>query len=282
MKLISVIRNCLSAEVLQHDLDLIKSWSDRWLMKLNESKTFVLLIPSSPFFDPPRLSLESELSHIDTVRDLGVYYDSKLKFNTHVARVPTKAKARFLKFRQIFKSRHKDVVLRYYLLNIRPVFEYAISVWWGVGDECRAKIERIQRKAPRMIVGYRATDYDDHLNRTKLVSIADRCFLYDIVIAFKSLSTPSVLSLPVTQRHTWLNHSLDCLIGNAFSHTELLMNGISYRYRSDKPQCRVVQEAGSKVSEESASNCLGNILFCFYLRLFAARIRSALVASYHI
>eukprot|EP00923_Selenidium_pygospionis_P051285 GHVN01089060.1.p3 GENE.GHVN01089060.1~~GHVN01089060.1.p3 ORF type:complete len:111 (-),score=12.05 GHVN01089060.1:210-542(-) len=103
-------------------------------------------------------------------------------------------------------------------------------------------MERIQRKVLRMIVGYRAIDYDERLSRTKLVSIADRCFLYDIVIAFKSLSTPSVLSplfhlvdnsghsLRSNSTHTWLNHSLDCLIGNAFSCTELLMNGISYRY----------------------------------------------------
>eukprot|EP00923_Selenidium_pygospionis_P040685 GHVN01070328.1.p1 GENE.GHVN01070328.1~~GHVN01070328.1.p1 ORF type:complete len:201 (-),score=17.17 GHVN01070328.1:141-743(-) len=129
-----------------------------------------------------------QLRYVHKVRDLGVYYDRIMKFNSHVDQLVAKASLRIIQFKQCFKSRHMDVVLRYHLLFIRPMLEYCVCVWWGVSDLQRARVEAIQRKMLRLVRGFHVLSYEERLSKTGLSSIADRAVQYDMVQAYKIMN----------------------------------------------------------------------------------------------
>eukprot|EP00923_Selenidium_pygospionis_P060159 GHVN01105916.1.p1 GENE.GHVN01105916.1~~GHVN01105916.1.p1 ORF type:complete len:201 (+),score=7.53 GHVN01105916.1:1779-2381(+) len=97
--------------------------------------------------------LQSDLEKIQIPSgDLGVFYSRNIKFYTHVNFLVLRANRRLAEFRRIFKSRHMNVALRYYQFFIRPLIEYGISVWWGIGGVNRSKVEAIQGRVYRMII----------------------------------------------------------------------------------------------------------------------------------
>eukprot|EP00923_Selenidium_pygospionis_P050917 GHVN01088251.1.p3 GENE.GHVN01088251.1~~GHVN01088251.1.p3 ORF type:complete len:111 (-),score=12.41 GHVN01088251.1:390-722(-) len=103
-------------------------------MSINVSETHLLVIGATP--SPSTLTLNGHpLDLIHQVRDVGVFYDNKLKFNHHVDTIVNRANVRINRFRHIFKSRHPSVVYRYHMLYVRPVISggvCAISLGKGL------------------------------------------------------------------------------------------------------------------------------------------------------
>ena len=71
-------------EQLQQDLDKLLDWSKNWLLKFHPQKCKVLDInnhdrePNEYYLDDVRLE------HSPCEKDLGIYIDNKLKFDTHI------------------------------------------------------------------------------------------------------------------------------------------------------------------------------------------------------
>eukprot|EP00923_Selenidium_pygospionis_P027148 GHVN01048777.1.p1 GENE.GHVN01048777.1~~GHVN01048777.1.p1 ORF type:complete len:139 (+),score=1.63 GHVN01048777.1:295-711(+) len=123
MKLLCPIGPNSCHQLLQHDLDLVFRWCSRWNMSLNTSECYVLYVPCSRLTEPPPPPLilnGALLSFVYDVRDLGVFYDFRLKLAYHVETIVKRANGRIARFQQIFRSRHKSVVLHYHLLYVRP------------------------------------------------------------------------------------------------------------------------------------------------------------------
>ena len=72
---------------LQNDLKNLQSWLDKWLLKLNINKCKVVSYErriefSSDYCLKSDNTLHS-LEHLDSIKELGVLFDSKLKFDQH-------------------------------------------------------------------------------------------------------------------------------------------------------------------------------------------------------
>jgi hypothetical protein len=87
-KIFKYILTQYDSVLLQNDLDAIKTWLDRWLVSLNVSKckavgySYHSLSANKYYFTHKGEQIEIE--GVNTMKDLGVIFDSCLKFDQHI------------------------------------------------------------------------------------------------------------------------------------------------------------------------------------------------------
>ena len=131
LKLFRVISSLADCGALQEDLNILMIWCDNNGMRVNCKKC--KLISFTRCNDPVenRYLLGSEcLDRVQSICDLGVTIDSKLKFNEHIGIITAKA------FSVLgFIRRHTSNLTDIYALKIlycslvRSILEYASPVW---------------------------------------------------------------------------------------------------------------------------------------------------------
>ncbi|XP_019614341.1 PREDICTED: galactosylceramide sulfotransferase-like [Branchiostoma belcheri] len=132
----------------------LDNWADRNDMLLNGKKSQMLLIcfsRNAPVLPP--LSLGGELVPVTTVsKGLGFIFDNKLSWREHVKSMVSKASSRLHYLRLLTKQGMsvQDLV-QVYLSLIRPVLEYGHVLLVGCSEEQAASMERVQRRALRII-----------------------------------------------------------------------------------------------------------------------------------
>ena len=150
-KYIKTVGDTLS---LQGDLDELERWVEINKMELNINKC------NSMVFNRSRCKIkqsyqigEKTLESVDSYKYLGVVFKDNLERKDQVERVSKKA-IRNLNFvmRQL-RGTQTQVKEKAYLTLIRPVLEYASSVWdpYKVGEI--KSIEKVQRLAARRVTG---------------------------------------------------------------------------------------------------------------------------------
>ena len=87
-KVFKHINNILDEQILQTDLNNIKEWSDRWLLKLNIQKCKVLsygrdIKINSNYYIKCNQD-QFKLEKLEFINDLGVTFDKNLKFDNHI------------------------------------------------------------------------------------------------------------------------------------------------------------------------------------------------------
>ena len=113
---------------LQKSVNEVEGWCRRWRIKLNGSKSNLLLIS--------RLNKKTDESHCiqlfndivrpcSSARYLGIQFDEKLRFKEHFKEIESKAASRLNLFKLLVKSGVANVTLiRLYKIYVRPLFEY--------------------------------------------------------------------------------------------------------------------------------------------------------------
>ncbi|XP_066267508.1 uncharacterized protein [Branchiostoma lanceolatum] len=113
---------------------------------------------------PPPLYLNNiELKQVQVMRILGVLLQADLKWNAHVDHICNSASQRLYLLRRL-KYFHvpKEDLVSVYVCYVRPVTEYAAPVWHsGLTSALSQKIEKIQRRAVRIILGSDYSGYTD-------------------------------------------------------------------------------------------------------------------------
>ena len=104
------------------------------------------------------LLYDEPLKSVNEARYLGVMIDSKLTFNTHVNLVCKKANNTLSFLRRNLSSCQREVKAEAYLMYVRPILEYATCVW-APHTQCNIdKLEAVQRRAARFVIGdFRST-----------------------------------------------------------------------------------------------------------------------------
>jgi hypothetical protein len=135
---------------LQKDLKQLEHWQNTWQMSFNPSKCSILKISTKR--NPPSKPITfcgEQLDETNSHPYLGVQLDSQMNWKEHMKNTTTKG-SRVLGFLQRniwFCS--KEVKATAYKTLVRPILEYASSVW-DPYLKCDIKnLERIQRRAAR-------------------------------------------------------------------------------------------------------------------------------------
>ena len=107
---------------------------------------------------------------------LGVHLNSKLDWSTHVAEITKKAgKCLFILIQaRKFGFSHASLITLYQWY-VRTALEYAAPVWHpGLTEAQHAKIERVQKRCLRIILGAEYRTYEEALERLHLTTLRSR------------------------------------------------------------------------------------------------------------
>lgn len=198
-KMYAAIVKSSSAASLNSDLAKLHDWSIRMQMRFHPEKCKALHLgsnnPHSQYHMPKSDGSTHTLQAVTSEKDLGVTIDDKLKFSDHVNSAVSKANRVLGALRHSFKYMNSTILLKLYKSMVRPHLEYASCVWSPHLKKDMDAIERVQRRATKLVPELRDLPYAERLRKLQLPTLlyrrkrADLTQTYKILHGFDTLNT---------------------------------------------------------------------------------------------
>jgi len=139
-------------------------------MKLNISKCKVLslsrnsnsVVKYNYGFDVPNQGLVL-LEHVDVIKDLGVWMDSDLSYDEHIAEKIKTANMMLGIIKRNFTDLDRNTFILLYKSMVRSHLEFAGSVWSPYKKSCIKDIEKVQKRATKLIHVCKNMHYEERL-----------------------------------------------------------------------------------------------------------------------
>ena len=163
---------------IQNSVNELDIWTTNNNMKLNPKKCVVMNFSfmRTRIISPKITIGNHELNEVVVFKLLGVMVQNDLKWNCHVNDIVKRASMR-LHMLRILKGFRLPVcdLVSVYCSYVRPVVEYCAPVWHpGLTEHQRAQIERIQRRACRLMLGPQYCNYSHALEALHLSTLDSR------------------------------------------------------------------------------------------------------------
>ena len=183
-KIYSKVDNENDARLVQEDIDKLVSWSQKWLLSFNAEKCKVMHIGRRN--DRERYYMEGiEIKDVAEEKDLGVLVDETLKFSKNIAAAAANANRKLGLLRHTFKYWSEESLVTLYKVFVRPHLEYCIQACSPTLRRDIDALERVQRRATRLVPSLRDLPYEERLKRLNLPSLEDRRKRGDMIETFK-------------------------------------------------------------------------------------------------
>ena len=235
--------------LLQLDLSKVVQWAKTWLLRLNPDKCESIVLSNKRSPPVPHYYLDTELiSSKPVIRYLGILVDSHLTWNDHCKYVAAKATRSLNFLRHCLFNSPGTVRSATYKCIVRPIMEYACSVWFLHTAKNINTLERVQNRAARWAAGSRwssssccwSRSSDVCLKDLKWPSIHQRhiyfsvCQVHDILHNRNSISFSDYfqLSIAPTRSHPLTirpaSSSLNFYRFSFFVNSPFLWNAVPY------------------------------------------------------
>ena len=114
------------------------------------------------------------LQSTDEEKDLGVLMSASLKPSSQCAAVANKAMSALYRSRRTFKYINEESFKILYKTYIRPNLEFCIPAWCPYLLKDIEVMEKVQRRARKMVLGLKNLQYEDRLQRLGILNLSDR------------------------------------------------------------------------------------------------------------
>ena len=183
-KLFRVVKTKRDCEELQKDLSKLGEWAEKWQMRFNVKKCKVMHIGAKNQNFTYRL-MGSELSVTAQERDLGVLVDNSMKVSTQCAAAIRKANSMLGVIKKGVENRTANIIMPLYKSMVRPHLEYCVQFWSPHLKKDIVELEKVQKRATKMITGLGHLSYEERLQRLGLFSLEKRRLRGDMIETYK-------------------------------------------------------------------------------------------------
>jgi ribonuclease P/MRP protein subunit RPP40 len=230
-KIFRALRNIDDRALLQDDLDNVDDWSVIWQLRFNAGKCKVLHIGSSnPQYTYTMTKNKVVLETTDLEKDLGVNIDAQLKFSKHVEMQVNKSNRILGLIRRSYEYLDAESVKLLFCALIRPHLEFCNVAWSPRLIKDKTIIERVLRRATKMVSEVKELPYEERLARLRIPSMSYRRARGDMIEAYKylhGLYSASHNPLVLDESSITRGHSLK--LKKRFCKTSTRQHFFSYR-----------------------------------------------------
>ena len=176
---------------LQEDLDESSEWSGIWDLGFNAKKCKSLHIgrnnPRHRYY-MHESGEQIPIEQVDSEKDLGVTFESTLRFDKHISNCVNKANRMLGLIKRSFSFMDKEMFLPLYKALIRPHLEYATVVWSPFLKKDIFLIENVQRRATKIVRSIRNLSYEERLKHLGLPTLKYRRERNDMIQVYKIMN----------------------------------------------------------------------------------------------
>lgn len=125
------------------------------------------------------------LNKSECEKDLGLYIKNDLKWDTQVEYVTAKANRILGMLKKSFKYPNVESIKLLYTSLVRPHLEYANSSWCPYLKKDLEMLEKIQRRATKLVPNIKRLNYQDRLSVFGLTDLKTRRMRGDLIQMYK-------------------------------------------------------------------------------------------------
>lgn len=176
---------------LQQALYSMQDWTDRWLLKLNIKKCKLISLGKKADqhnYCLKQGNLDVILESVSHINDLGIEVDEKLDFGLHIQNKVNKAFRILGVIRRSFRYLNKSAFILIYKSMVRSGLEYNVSVWAPHKESDIEELERVQRRATKMLSLCKNRSYEERLRYLALPTLKYRRYRADMIQVYNILN----------------------------------------------------------------------------------------------
>ena len=186
-KIFRSIQSINDSNILQDDITKLIEWNEKWQLKFNIEKCKVMHYGKSNVNTSYQM-FNTNLEAVSNEKDLGVTFDDELKFSSHIRGIINKANSRLGIIKRNFSELTKEVFLPLYKSLVRPILEYCSCIWNPILKSDKLEIEKVQRRATKLVKNVSYLQYSERLRVLKLDSLAFRRRRNDVIQTFRIIN----------------------------------------------------------------------------------------------
>uniref|UniRef100_A0A8C5LYI6 Reverse transcriptase domain-containing protein n=1 Tax=Leptobrachium leishanense TaxID=445787 RepID=A0A8C5LYI6_9ANUR len=169
---------------MTNDLGKLKKWSELWQLSFNVDKCKIMHLGRKN----PRVEyriFDTVLTSTSEDRDLGVIISEDLRVSSQCNRAAGNASRMLGCVGRGISSRKREVLMPLYRALVRPHLEYCVQYWRPYLQKDIDILERVQRRATKMVYGLKEKSYQERLNDLNMYSLEKRRDRGDMIETFK-------------------------------------------------------------------------------------------------
>ena len=201
-----IIKGKRDCDILQNDINNLAQWANKWEMRFQPAKCNIVQLTRNRIrkIDGAYQLNQTALKKVSTIKYLGVNISSDLKWNDHVQKTCAKANNILNLLRRNFHKCSQNSKELAYKGLVRPILEYASTIWSPPQASLQADIERVQKRAARFVsnnYNYEVGSMSNIMTTLKWKSLAKRREENSLVLLYKGLKGKAVIPTHHLQVH---------------------------------------------------------------------------------